>query len=94
MVPPTSSRFFLTDLISSSISIEYFFLALISFALSVPAAWLLMSDWLQNYEYRTALNPIVFLWTILLILLPTMLTVSFLSYNAATANPSESIRMD
>ncbi|MCK4749601.1 MAG: FtsX-like permease family protein, partial [Bacteroidales bacterium] len=76
------------------ISMEFFILTLISFALSVPAVWFLMSDWLQDYEYRIELGPLVFLWTILLILFPTALTVSFLSYKAASANPSDSMRVD
>jgi putative ABC transport system permease protein len=76
------------------ISMEFLVLILISFALSVPAAWLLMSDWLQDYVYRIRLNPLVFLWTILLILVPTAITVSYQSYRAATANPADSIRVE
>ena len=66
-------------------------LVLISFALSVPAVWFLMSDWLENYVYRYSIGPLIFLWTILLILIPTALTVSYQSYKAATANPAESL---
>jgi putative ABC transport system permease protein len=71
---------------------EFLVLILISFALSVPVVWFLMSDWLQNYVYRYKMGPGIFLWTILLILVPTALTVSFQSYRAATANPADSLR--
>ena len=70
---------------------EFFILVLISFVISIPAVWFLMSNWLENYVYRYEMGPLVFIWTILLILLPTALTVSFQSYKAATANPAESI---
>ena len=53
-----------------------------------------MSDWLQNYVYRIDLGPLVFLWTILLILVPTALTISYQSYKAATANPADSMRAE
>ena len=73
------------------ISWEFLLLILISFVLSIPAVWFLMTDWLQDFEYRYEISPLVFLWTILLILLPTALTVSYQSYKAATANPADSI---
>jgi len=73
------------------ISWEFLLLILISFALSIPAVWFLMNDWLQDFVYRYEIGPVIFLWTILLILLPTVLTVSYQSYKAATANPADSI---
>jgi putative ABC transport system permease protein len=73
------------------ITLEFFILVLLSFVISIPAVWFLMSNWLENYVYRYELGPLVFIWTILLILIPTALTVSFQSYKAATANPAESI---
>jgi putative ABC transport system permease protein len=73
------------------ISWEFLLLILISFALSIPAVWFLMTDWLQDFVYRYEISPLIFLWTILLILIPTALTVSYQSYKAATANPADSI---
>jgi putative ABC transport system permease protein len=73
---------------------EFLILILISFALSIPAVWFLMSDWLQNYVYRIELGPLVFIWTIFLILFPTALTVSYQSYKAATSNPADSMKND
>jgi putative ABC transport system permease protein len=73
------------------ISWEFLLLVLISFALSIPAVWFLMNDWLQDFVYRYEMGPLIFLWTILLILVPTALTVSYQSYKAATANPADSI---
>jgi putative ABC transport system permease protein len=70
---------------------EFLILILIAFALSVPAVWFLMNDWLQDFVYRYQISPLIFLWTILLILIPTALTVSYQSYKAATANPADSI---
>ncbi|MCP4314073.1 MAG: FtsX-like permease family protein [Bacteroidetes bacterium] len=76
------------------ITTEFLILILVSFALSVPAVWFLMSDWLQNYVYRIDMGPLVFLWTIMLILVPTALTISYQSYRAATANPADSMRVE
>jgi putative ABC transport system permease protein len=76
------------------ISWEFLKLILISFVLAIPAVWFLMSNWLENYVYRYSISPLNFLWTILLILLPTILTVSFQSYKAATSNPADSMRSE
>ena len=73
---------------------EFLVLVLIAFLISVPAAWFLMSDWLQNYVYRTGIGLLVFIWTILLILIPTLITISFQSYRAATANPADSLKVE
>jgi len=73
---------------------EFLILIVIAFAISIPAVWFLMSDWLQNYVYRTEIGLLVFLWTILLILLPTAITISYQSYKAATANPANSMRIE
>jgi len=70
---------------------EFLILILISFALSIPAVWFLMNDWLQDFVYRYEMGPLIFLWSILLILLPTAITVSYQSYKAAIANPADSI---
>jgi putative ABC transport system permease protein len=73
------------------VSWEFLILILISYALSIPAVWFLMNDWLQDFVYRYQISPLIFLWTILLILIPTALTVSYQSYKAAIANPADSI---
>jgi putative ABC transport system permease protein len=73
---------------------EFLILIVISYVISVPLAWFLMSDWLQNYVYRHEIGFLVFLWTILLILIPTAVTISYRSYKAATENPANSMRIE
>jgi putative ABC transport system permease protein len=75
------------------IIMEFLMLVGISFVISLPLAWFLMSDWLENYVYRYEIAPPVFLWTLLLILLPTLITISYQSYRAATENPADSMRV-
>jgi putative ABC transport system permease protein len=70
---------------------EFLILVLIAFVISMPVVWLLMSDWLQNYVYRTDIRPVIYLWTLLLILVPTLITISVKSYRAASANPADAL---
>jgi len=66
--------------------------------LSVVAAWpivyLLMKKWLDNFAYRINLSIWIFLLSGLMALVIAMLTISYQSIRAATANPIDSLRYE
>ncbi len=74
------------------LSKEYAKLIFIAFLLSIPFGYYLMQDWLNNFEYRTVLKPQVFLLAGIISLLIGALTISFKSYQAAAANPVQSLK--
>ena len=57
-----------------------------------------ISKWLQNFAYRIDFNPALFalylLMITVLVLFIALLTVSYVSYSAATRNPAESLRVE
>jgi putative ABC transport system permease protein len=59
-----------------------------------PVAYYLMNKWLQNFTYRIGLSVWIFLISGLAALCIALLTVSFHSIKAATANPVESLRYE
>lgn len=66
----------------------------LSLVIAIPLACLGMSQWLQNYAYRTGIP----WWTLAAaspaMLLITLLTVSIQSLRAATMNPTKSLRSE
>jgi ABC-type antimicrobial peptide transport system permease subunit len=76
------------------LSREFVMLVLIALFIAIPAAYYFMHNWLQNYEYRTALSWWVFAATGFGALLINLLTVSFQSIKAALANPVKSLRTE
>ncbi len=62
--------------------------------ISWPAAFFFMNRWLQNYAYRANLNVWVFILSGLVALLTALLTVSYQTIKAATANPVDSLRYE
>jgi len=76
------------------LSIDFLKLVFIAVLLASPIAWYCTKEWLQGYEYRIALQSSVFLWSGVIALLITFLTISFHSLKAAFANPVESLRND
>lgn len=76
------------------LSKDFLALVLISFILSIPIAWLAMHGWLQNFAYRIAISPWLFISAGIIAISVALLTVSFQAIKAALANPVKSLRND
>ncbi len=74
------------------LSKEYTKLILIAFVIAIPFGYYLMQDWLNNFEFRTSLQPTMFIYAGLISLLIGALTVSFKSFAAANVNPVQSLK--
>ena len=59
-----------------------------------PVAYFAMNKWLQNFAYRTDLGIWTFLLSGLIAFLTAVITISFPSIKAATANPVDSLRYE
>ena len=76
------------------ISKEFLKLVLIAFVISVPLTWLIMSNWLQKYDFRIEINIWIFVAVGVVILLLTMIVVNLNTIRAAIANPAKSLRTE
>lgn len=74
------------------LSKDYAKLILIAFVIAIPFGYYLMQDWLNNFEFRTVLQPTVFIYAGLASLVIGALTVGFKSYQAATVKPVKSLK--
>ncbi|MEP5613029.1 MAG: ABC transporter permease [Cyclobacteriaceae bacterium] len=61
---------------------------------SIPVSWWLAYSWLQNFEYRIAISPVMFAAVVLFILLATCLTVWLVGRKVAASPPIEAIRYE
>lgn len=59
-----------------------------------PAAYYIMSQWLRNFAYRTEIGFWPFVFSALVMLGITGLTVSYHTIKSATARPIDSIRYE
>jgi putative ABC transport system permease protein len=73
---------------------EFLSLVFIGCLVACPVAWYFAHDWLQQYHYRIAIGPEVFVLAALMALLITIITVSFKAIKAALANPVSSLKSD
>jgi len=53
-----------------------------------------MGDWLESFEYRIKMDPVIFVLAFLGALAIALLTVSIQAVNAALTNPAESLRYE
>jgi len=74
------------------LSKDFLRLVLIACVIAIPAAWVVMQQWLENYAFRMNLAWWLFVLPGILITGIALFTVSFQSIKAALANPVKSLR--
>jgi putative ABC transport system permease protein len=80
--------------ITSLLSIDFIKLVVIAILIAVPLAWLLMNQWLQDFDYRIQIRWWIFALAAGLSLLIALLTVSYQAIRAANTNPTKSLRSE
>lgn len=65
---------------------------LIAFAIAVPISYYALNRWLENFAYKISLSWWVFVLSGLVVLLLTLISVSWQTWRAARANPVDSIK--
>jgi putative ABC transport system permease protein len=73
---------------------RYLYILLGCFVVAAPVGYLLGQHWLEGFAVRTAINPLLFLVSFLLVTLITMLTVTYQSWKNASENPVNSIKTE
>ncbi|MBS9461367.1 ABC transporter permease [Flagellimonas sp. 389] len=63
-----------------------------AFIVAIPISWYAMNQWLEGFAYRTTLSWWVFALAGISALFIALITVSWQSFQAAVANPVESLR--
>ena len=73
---------------------RYLYILLGCFAVAAPLGYLIGVHWLEGFAVRTAVSPLLFVVSFLLITLITMLTVTYQSWKNANENPINSIKTE
>jgi len=73
---------------------DFFKPVLAALLLAVPITYYFLNEWLQNFAYRIELGIFPFILAILFIFSITLITISYITINAALANPVNSISQE
>lgn len=76
------------------LNIDSFIRVLIAFVIACPIAYYALSRWLEGFAYKIELSWWVFLLAGIIVLLLSLLSVSWQSLKAARANPVDSIKSE
>lgn len=71
---------------------DFTVLILVAIAIATPVVFWLMNNWLQNFAYRVAVNPLIFVASGLLLILLSWITLSFLTFTMARINPAKTLK--
>lgn len=74
------------------VSKEFLWLVLIAMIVAIPAAYFMVSDWLEGYAFRIDVTPWLFIIPALGVLIISLLAILSKTLNVATANPVLSLR--
>jgi putative ABC transport system permease protein len=72
----------------------FFKIFIVSGALAIPLSWYAASKWLEGFAYRVSISPMIFVFSLLGILLITIMTVSYEIWKSARANPVIALRTE
>lgn len=76
------------------LSRDFIILIVVSAAIGIPVTWYLMEQWLSGFAFRIDVGVGVFAVSVIMLLVITMLTISFTTVRASRANPVESLRSE
>jgi putative ABC transport system permease protein len=76
------------------LSKDFLKLIMVGFVLSLPLTWYVMNRWLENFAYRVELGIFTMLTAGVLAVVIALVTVSWQSLKAASANPVNSLRSE
>jgi len=71
---------------------EFLILIGISILVAIPAAYYFMYEWLQNFVFRTAIKPMIFILSGLITLIIAFATISLHTLRAGRINPADAVR--
>ena len=82
------------SIILKLIAKDFLILVSIGIVIAIPVAWYFMTNWLQNYVYRTNIGvPLIIIASLLTIVI-TFITISYKAYQAAVMNPASSLKTE
>jgi putative ABC transport system permease protein len=76
------------------LSSDFLKLVGVAFVIAAPLAWMVMSNWLQDFAYRVEFGAGIFLAAGLLAALTAFVAVSYQAIRAAVADPVKSLRSE
>jgi putative ABC transport system permease protein len=73
---------------------NFFRVIMVAGFIAIPVSLLLMTRWLQGFEYRVNINPLTFVYALLSAIIIAGITIGLQAIKAAWSNPVKSLRTE
>lgn len=73
---------------------DFIWLVLVGALPAFLIGYKIMNNWLNDFEYHTEINVMIFIAVLIIVATFVILTTGFQAYKAATANPSENLKYE
>jgi putative ABC transport system permease protein len=73
---------------------EFVNLVLLANLIAIPAAYIIVKMWLQNYDYKISITPLPFIFGFMLSMLIAIMTISVQSIKVAKSNPVDALKYE
>lgn len=73
---------------------DFLLLVMVAFLIAAPLGYWVMTNWLENFAYRTPVGVWIFVFAGMIAVIITLFTVSFQALKAAMANPVRNLRSE
>ncbi|HEX8059548.1 MAG TPA: FtsX-like permease family protein, partial [Cyclobacteriaceae bacterium] len=73
---------------------EFVWLIIAALVVATPLTWYLIARWEQNFTLQATINPLRFVIAGIAVLVFAWITIGFLSFRAANANPTKALRTE
>lgn len=76
------------------LSKEFIVLIFVANLIAWPIIYFAMDSWLQGFEYRTTIDPLIFVVSLVVVLGVALMTISYQTIKSARLNPVDSLRYE
>ncbi|ULQ54379.1 ABC transporter permease [Flavihumibacter fluvii] len=73
---------------------EFLIIVAIAFLVAIPVSWMVMNNWLNNFNYRTNIHIGIYIIAGIIMFIITVVTISLNATKAALSNPIKSLRTE
>lgn len=74
------------------VNLRYLMISGIAVLVAIPVSYIFMSQWLENFTYQQGINPLLFVFSALLLAALILATISLISIKTVRSNPANSLR--
>jgi len=80
--------------IFTKFSSEYLVMIIISSIVAIPVSYILINKWLNKFPIKVGLDPLIFIYSAIILTMITITTVGFQIYKTAKANPIDALQYE